>query len=494
MNPVSRLASNLLVILLAIAVAGCGSSDSTSINVAIIGEDDDPFEQGIRLSLAGQLSRAARVEGLVAFDEQGRVIPALADRWIVTDDGNSYIFRLRDGTWRDGRDLTAKSAQRALRGAIRALRGTSLGLDIAAIEEVREMAGRVIEIRLSRPMPHFLQLLAQPELGLSHRDKGAGPMVQEREGNVAVLTPIRPEALGLPAIRDWENRARPVRMVALSGETAVEQFNRGEIDLVLGGTVRDFPYSASVGILRGTIQLDPVIGLFGLQAMHTDGFLAEPANREAIVMAIDRKALITPFSLDGWVPSNRIVQPGLEGDLGTIGERWSDMTIEARQSLAAQRVSAWRSNQDDEDPVRLRLALPEGPGADILFDRLTADLAGVGIETERVGWDDRADLRLVDTVARYAHATWFLNRLNCRTSKRPCNSEADARVQEAMTTQDEAESAALLAEAEAELTQSNVFIPFGPPIRWSLVRGDVQGFQTNAWGWHPLMSMALVPR
>ncbi|MFD2135283.1 hypothetical protein ACFSLT_08700 [Novosphingobium resinovorum] len=48
-----------------------------------------------------------------------------------------------------------------------------------------------------------------------------------------------------------------------------------------------------------------------------------------------------------------------------------------------------------------------------------------------------------------------------------------------------AERAALLTEAEAELTGANVFIPFGTPIRWSLVRGSVDGFSVNPWGWHP---------
>jgi hypothetical protein len=39
-----------------------------------------------------------------------------------------------------------------------------------------------------------------------------------------------------------------------------------------------------------------------------------------------------------------------------------------------------------------------------------------------------------------------------------------------------------------------VFIPFGPPIRWSLVRGDITGFYPNRLGYHPLMPLALRPR
>src|SRR5690606_41450711 len=49
---------------------------------------------------------------------------------------------------------------------------SSLGLDLAPISEVRAMAGRVIEIRLSNPVPMLLQLLAQPELTLSRGGAG----------------------------------------------------------------------------------------------------------------------------------------------------------------------------------------------------------------------------------------------------------------------------------------------------------------------------------
>lgn len=53
--------------------------------------------------------------------------------------------------------------------------------------------------------------------------------------------------------------------------------------------------------------------------------------------------------------------------------------------------------------------------------------------------------------------------------------------------------AALYAEAEAELAASNVYIPIGAPIRWSLVRGDIEGFQENRWNIHPLLPLALRP-
>src|SRR5690606_29323167 len=172
----------LIVPLVALALAGCSRDNDGALEVVFIDSAENLFETGLRLSSGAQHVRAATESGLVALNAEGEVVPALADRWIVTDDGRSFIFRLRDGTWPDGSELTAESVRAELRSAIRALRGTSLGLDLAPIEEVRAMAGRVVEIRLSSPVPMLLQILAQPELALSRGEGGSGPMTIERDG------------------------------------------------------------------------------------------------------------------------------------------------------------------------------------------------------------------------------------------------------------------------------------------------------------------------
>ena len=52
----------------------------------------------------------------------------------------------------------------------------------------------------------------------------------------------------------------------------------------------------------------------------------------------------------------------------------------------------------------------------------------------------------------------------------------------------------MLAEAEAELTQANAYIPFGPPIRFALVRAGVTGYADNQWVFHTLPALASLPR
>jgi len=75
--------------LLALALAGCWRNDDGAVQVAFIDTPESLFAGGVRLSPGAQHLRAATAAGLVSLDGQGDVIPALADRWIVTDDGRS---------------------------------------------------------------------------------------------------------------------------------------------------------------------------------------------------------------------------------------------------------------------------------------------------------------------------------------------------------------------------------------------------------------------
>ena len=488
----------LTLSILILPLGGCFSAADRPVEVVALGDPASIFAASAQLPIAAQLLRAATVEGLVAFDEQGRVIPALADRWIVTDDGLSYIFRLRDGTWPDGSDITADAARETLLRAIRNQAGQPLGADLATISEVRAMAGRVIELRLSQQMPDMLQLLAQPELGLVMASRGAGPMTARRgtdptlKAPGVLLRPIAPEDRGLPPVQNWPSRVRPLQLSALPAAAAITLFNRGDVDLVLGGGFADFPRLDAAGVSRGAIRLDPVAGLFGLTVVHADGFLSQPGNREAIAMAIDREGLIASFNISGWTATSRVVNPGLDGDNGTVTERWIGRTIEERRAQASARVGQWKAG--GHRPAALRLALPAGPGGDILFARLASDLKAVGLETVRVALGADADLRLLDRTARYARPLWFLNELSCANPRALCSVSADSFDAAALAEPDPVKRADLLAQAEAQLTIANTYIPFGAPLRWSLVSGRTTGFAANRWGAHPLMPLAIVPR
>src|SRR3546814_1912793 len=78
-------------------------------------------------------------QGLVAFDAQGEIEPALAERWIVEDEGKSYIFRLRKATWPDGEEITAEQVARILSSRVKVSARSSLRPDLQSVSEILAM-------------------------------------------------------------------------------------------------------------------------------------------------------------------------------------------------------------------------------------------------------------------------------------------------------------------------------------------------------------------
>ena len=95
-------------------------------------------------------------QGLVRFDAGGNIVGGLAERWNVSDDGISYIFRLASAKWPDGREITAQQVARLLKRAIAPRSKNPLKDALGAVDDIVAMTDRVIEIRLTAPRPNLL--------------------------------------------------------------------------------------------------------------------------------------------------------------------------------------------------------------------------------------------------------------------------------------------------------------------------------------------------
>src|SRR5689334_4700924 len=102
-------------------------------------------------------------QGLVSFDASGNIVGGLAERWNVSDDGLSYIFRIASAEWPDKTKITAQQVARLLKRQLAVRSKNSLKDTLGAVEDVVAMTDRVIEIRLVAARPNLLPLLAQPE-------------------------------------------------------------------------------------------------------------------------------------------------------------------------------------------------------------------------------------------------------------------------------------------------------------------------------------------
>ena len=465
-------------IFLGLALAGCDrSGDSGPVRVSAIGAPPklaDPAR--VRLDPPSRLLTDLVAQGLVRFDAAGQIEPGLAERWIVSDGGTSYIFRLRDARWADGSEVTAEQVVQRLRRQVATASRNPLKPFLTAIDEIVEMTPQVIEVRLSRPRPDLLKLFAQPEMAILRlgRANGTGPMRPDGGGAATLLRPMPDAAL---AGSDATVKAGSSDTVRLTGERAamaVARFAAGGADLVAGGGFADWPLAATAGVPVAQLRIDPTAGLFGLAIVRRDGFLADAADRAAVAQAIDAAAATFAVA-PTWVADERLLPDQIDSAAPPASPGWTGMPIEERRAAARARVAAFGS------PVRLRIALPDGPGATRLWGQLARALAQVGIAPERVSLQAPAELRLVDAVAPYDSARWYL-----ATACQPCGAEAQAALEAAREAPTLAERARRIAEADVALTADVAFVPLARPLRWSLVSPRLRAWTPNARAWHPL--------
>lgn len=477
----------LCFILSIIFVAGCSQGvDNSRLRVDIIEGRPRAFNiAAIPLPLASAYLRSATAQGLVTFDNKGRVAPGLANRWIVTDDGLSYIFRLNKTKWNDGREVTSGEVANLLAARIREMRKGRFNSELAVIDRVVPMTGKVVEIRLKAPMPYLLEMMAQPEFGLARRGFGSGPMKAEKLGNAMQLR--------LRSTNDNGNNILEPETVTVRNSPAslaLARYIEGQSDLVEGGRFEDYPLLEAAQINAGEIHFDPVPGLFGLLFVEGGPFLSARENRDAIAMAIDRPKLLTAFDIVAWRETLTLVPESLPNRLPAPRPSWAAQQIGDRQTMARSIIGRWETSNGQVRP--LRIALPRGNGGRIFFARLRADMASIGLDVERVTIDRPHDLLLIDRTADQSSPAWYMDQMSCTVSV-ICSRDADRLVFEARMASSIEARAQSLAEAEAELQNTRNFIPIANPLRWSVARPGLLGHVANGRGWHLLQYLGRDP-
>ena len=110
------------------------------------------------------------------------IVPSLAERWEISDDGLRYVFHLREGLrWSDGTPLTAHDVEFGIKRVLDPERpGSSVAIyfvlengedyylgrnaDADAIG-VRALDDRTVEFRLVAPAPYFMSVMNRPDGG-----------------------------------------------------------------------------------------------------------------------------------------------------------------------------------------------------------------------------------------------------------------------------------------------------------------------------------------
>jgi peptide/nickel transport system substrate-binding protein len=476
MRPAGK--SLMMMAAASVLLGGCRGGESGPVEVVAIGGEPrlvNPNRELLDAPSAFLMQAAA--QGLVRFDATGEIEPALARRWIVSDDGLRYTFRLAGAEWRAGGRITAEQVAARLRAAASGSSRNPMKPILGAVDEIVAMTDEVLEISLKSPRPNFLQLLAQPEMAIIRNGEGSGPyrISPGPDGSLLLSLP-RPD-------EEEEGRGREEPRVILRGAkaaVAAAWFDAERADLVIGGTAGDLPVARAAGAPARTLVMDPVSGLFGLSIASIEGPLAQPEVRHALSMAIDRGALLGALRVAGLLPRETVLPPGVEGIAAPAAPAWTSLPIAERRALAARTLSALPGSER----LQIRVALPDGPGYRLLFAFLARDWAAVGVGASRVAPDGPAELRLVDEVAPVALASWYLRHFAC-TASRVCDPAADEMMAAARIAPTVANRRALLANADRIIADAAPFIPLSAPLRWSMVSPRLTGFRPNRFARHP---------
>ncbi len=347
-----------------------------------------PWEiTGIEPAQTGYVfSRLQVAETLVTTDKQGALVPGLAEKWAVSDDGLTWTFKLRgNAVFHDGTAVTAETAAASLQ---RALAGVGV-LSQAPIAEIAS-DGSDVRIRLTKPfsalpayLVHFSTIILAPSsfdaAGKVTQIVGTGPY------KVKAFTP--PARLELQDTGSWWGGKPGIGEVSYlavgQGETRALMAESGEADLVFS------MLPVSVDRLKANPKLDVRIATIPrtriLKVNAASPFFDQVEERQAISVAIDRVGISKVILRNPDLAATQLFPPAMKGwNVATV--RPLERNVEKAKELLA--AAGWRPGRDgilEKDGKRFAVTMltysswPELPP---IATALQAQLRQVGIEAK----------------------------------------------------------------------------------------------------------------
>ena len=477
------------LLMMGLVLGSCsGASDKQPVTMSLIGSKlqlADPSRGPIGREAA--LMLGATAQGLVAFDADGQIEPALAERWIMTDDGMSIILRIRRAKWADGRPVTSAEVAARLRAMAAPQSRNALRPMLPGVDRIIGMTGQVVEIRLKVPQPDFLQLVAQPEMAIFRTSPalGTGPYRIHSVRRGVTRLRLEPGIGETPTLE--EEQRNDVRVRSEKASLGIARFAAREIALVTGGSFADLALARAARPASSQFQLDPAYGLFGLAVNADSKALADVNIRRALAMAIDRNRIVQLFGVSNWKPVLSILPAQLDSTAPPAALEWVQLGQNERIARARNYMSAQPSLPE------IRVALPAGASSRLLFAALADDWRRIGVRARLVGPAAPADLRLIDEVAPQSSALWYLSRVSC-AYRMPCSETGEIALKAIMTAPTLAERGAAIAEADAAFAANQPYIPIALPLRWSLVSPQLTGWRASAFAIHPLRHLRAAQR
>ncbi|GAB4505991.1 MAG: ABC transporter substrate-binding protein [Anaerolineales bacterium] len=493
------------------AVATPGASRGTALDLRLMADPPTTLDPAMVEDSTSAEYVDKIYSGLVGLDEDLNVVPEIAERWDISDDGTVYTFHLRDNVYfHNGRKATAQdfkySVERACDPATRSPVARAYLGDIVGAEEkldgrasqvrgVEVLDDRTVRITIRAARASFLAKLTYP----------TGFVVAKEVVESGSSWWRKPVGTGPFRLRSWDAKQivlekhdryyQPlgdVRTVTFlfGGGAPVTMYEQGELDAAPVGVADIERVLDPANPLHYEVQETPLLYTqyvgFNVRQPPFD----DPMVRRAFALATNKQAMADVFFKRTRVPATGILPPGMPGYNENLRAIPFDPD-KAREALKASRYGG------AENLPRIVLTVT-GEGATNAFANLLAgmyeEVLGVHLEIEQVDWatylqDLNAHRLQMFTLAwstDYPDPENFLEtQFHSRSELNNTgysDAEVDRLLEEAMTERDTATRLALYQQAEQRIVDDAPWIPLFHGVDYTLVKPYLRGLKVTAQG------------
>lgn len=229
-------------------------------------------------------------EGLVKPNSKGELIPAVAERYQLSEDGRTYTFTLREGVkFHNGATVTAEDVVYSIERCADTSEGTPLVPAFSVIQEVKAVDERTVTITIAQRDLEFISYLTSAIIPKGYDDQathpvGTGPFLYvSRSPQENFVIQRFDDYWGTPAYLD-----KVTYKIYESADALVTALKGKSIDLCAHLTSsQTAQLDSDFQILEGTMNL--------VQAVYLNNAVApfdDQQVRQALCYAIDRQTIM----------------------------------------------------------------------------------------------------------------------------------------------------------------------------------------------------------
>ncbi len=346
----------------AIALSGCGGGSKSAKKVSgkiltiEMGPEVESIDPALNTTNDGANYLTYLFDNLLRTDKDGKVVPSLAQKYEVSDDGLTWTFHLRDGLkWSDGSDFTANdfvySWQRMVDPDVAApyaetVLGMVEGYDEAIgkpdengnqtttpdITKLRVEApdDKTFVVHMSHPTPYFDKLATFAALSPVKKD------VVEAKPDGWTLDPKTYISTGPFKLAEWKSgsylmleknenywnkdavKLDGIKCLLMEDQNAAfSAYESGDALMI-----KDIPTQEITTLQkRPDYRLDPQIGTYFIDLNNTLDEFKDAKVRRALSLALDRKYISETITAGTYTPAKGFVPQGVSD---WDGSSWYD--------------------------------------------------------------------------------------------------------------------------------------------------------------------------